>query len=109
MEMNQGPMEPLEEEGGEAKRTFIPLQAKIELVMKAERLVRAEKCMSYRAFCRLYELQPSQLRRWEKNIITMKKTLEHTTKKAGKLVCTTGPVSRLEHLRHNNGLQTHGT
>ena len=38
MEMNQGPMEPLEEEGGEAKRTFIPLQAKIELVMKAAKI-----------------------------------------------------------------------
>jgi len=63
MEMNQGPMEPLEEEEGEAKRTFILLQAKIELVMKAQQLIRAEKCMSYRDFCRLYELQPSQLRR----------------------------------------------
>ena len=100
MEMNQAPLEPLEEEDEDTKRTFIPLQAKIELVMKAERLVRAEKCMSYRAFCRLYEVQPSQLRRWEKNIITMKKTLENTTKKAGKLVCTTGRLSRLEHLRN---------
>jgi len=100
MEMNQAPLEPLEEEEEDTKRTFIPLQAKIELVMKAERLVRAEKCMSYRAFCRLYEVQPSQLRRWEKNIITMKKTLENTTKKAGKLVCTTGRLSRLEHLRN---------
>ena len=72
------PLEPLEEEEGDIKRTFIPLQAKIKLVMKAERLVRAEKCMSYRAFCRLYDVQPSQLRPWEKNIITMKKTLENT-------------------------------
>ena len=61
MEMNQAPLEPIEEEEGDTKRTFIPLQAKIELVMKAERSVRAEKCMSYRAFCRLYEVQPDKM------------------------------------------------
>jgi len=89
-----------EEQEEETKRTYMTLQAKIELVMKAERLVRAEKCMSIKAFCRQYDIQPSQLRRWEKNIVTMKKTLDGTTKNSNKLVCTTGRLSRLEHLRN---------
>jgi len=102
METNEETLHPAssEEQGEETKRTYISLQAKIELVMKAERLVRAEKCMSIKAFCRQYDIQPSQLRRWEKNIVTMKKTLEGTKKKANKVVCTTGRISRLEHLRN---------
>jgi len=82
METNEETLHPAssEEQGEETKRTYISLQAKIELVMKAERLVRAEKCMSIKAFFRQYDIQPSQLRRWEKNIVSMKKTLEGTKK-----------------------------
>ena len=63
METNEETLHPAssEEQGEETKRTYISLQVKIELVMKAERLVRAEKCMSIKAFCHQYDIQPSQL------------------------------------------------
>jgi len=97
METNEETLHPAssEEQGEETKRTYISLQAKIELVMKAERLVRAEKCMSIKAFCRQYDIQPSQLRRWEKNIVTMKKTLEGTKKRQTKSYVQQGKFPNL--------------
>lgn len=99
METLESPPECPEVAADNGSRLFVPLQVKIELVMKAERVVRAEKSMSFRAFCRQHEVQPSQLRRWEKNLLTMKKTLENTRKKKTKVACTSGRTSRLAHLK----------
>jgi hypothetical protein len=61
------------------KREFIRLEQKIELCLKANRLVRAEKKMSLRAFCDAEGIQPSQLRRWEKRVCLMKMKAESST------------------------------
>ena len=90
---------PAANEGTE--RLFLPLTVKIDLCMKAERLVRAEKSMSLKAFCREHEIQPSQLRRWEKKLVFMKQALDITKKKASKKSCQPGRPSRLEKYRND--------
>jgi hypothetical protein len=80
-------------------RAYFSLHDKVALCLEAERRVNAEKSLSLKAFCREKELQPSQLRRWQKNVVTMNKVLNNTTKKKVKKVCTIGRPSRLEKIR----------
>lgn len=77
------------------KRAFIPLAQKIDLCIEAERVVRAEKKKSLKGFCRENNIQPSQLRRWTKNLIPMKQALEACTNKRTRLVCSNGRRSKL--------------
>jgi hypothetical protein len=58
------------------KREYIRLEKKISLCIKAEFVVKAEKRMSFRAFCAKEGVQPSQLRRWTKNLLQMKQVVE---------------------------------
>ena len=83
------------EDNLKAKRAIIPLQQKIDLCIEAERLVKAEKKVSLKAFCRENNVQPSQIRRWWKKLVNMKKTLDNTTKKSMKLTCHIGKPSVL--------------
>ena len=73
---------PADNEGTE--RMFLPLTVKIDHCMKAEGLVRAEKNISLKGFCREHGIQPSQLRRWEKKLVFMKQALDITKRKASK-------------------------
>jgi hypothetical protein len=86
-------------EAAVVNRTYKSIHDKIGLCLEAERRVNAEKELSLKAFCREHDLQPSQLRRWQKNIVRMKSMLEDTTKKKAKKVCTVGRPSRLEKIR----------
>ena len=82
------------------ERLYIPLGVKIDLCIQAERVVRAEKKESLKAFCRRHEIQPSQLRRWSKNLMKMKQTVDETKRKATRVACTSGRPSRLEKIQH---------
>ena len=82
-----------------SNKFFLPLTVKINLCLKAERLVRAEKSTSLKAFCRDHGIQPSQLRRWEKRLVHMKQALDITKRKASKKSCQPGRPSRLEKYR----------
>jgi hypothetical protein len=86
-------------EAAVVNRSYKSLNDKIGLCLEAERRVNAEKELSLKAFCREHDLQPSQLRRWQKNLVQMKKMLDNTTRKKGKKVCTLGRPSRLEKIR----------
>eukprot|EP00977_Amphora_coffeiformis_P014977 scaffold4274_cov175-Amphora_coffeaeformis.AAC.16 len=57
------PIEAAVETGDKPKKAYLPLTMKIELCLKAERQVWAEKSLSLKAFCRQHNIQPSQLRR----------------------------------------------
>lgn len=85
-----------ETEDNNGKRLYRTLGDKIELCMKAERLVRAEQKLSWKAFCRENDVDPSQLRRWTKNLVNMKKAIDKTRKKATVKACCGGRPSRLE-------------
>lgn len=103
MEINNTPVEPSEDPAdkqNDGKRNFLSLHQKIHMVMKAERMVRAEKSMSLKAFCRQHNVLPSQMRYWTKNLVNMKKALEGTTRKSGRVACTTGQKSRLASCSH---------
>ena len=84
-----------------SNRVYWTLEDKVSLCIEADKVVNAEKRMSFRGFvCVKSEehglpLQPSQLRRWMKNISSMKAALEHTTKKKTKVTCNMGRKSRL--------------
>jgi hypothetical protein len=86
-------------EAAVVNRTYTSLHDKIGLCLEAERRVNAEKELSLKAFCREHHLQPSQLRRWQKNLVKMKSMLDETTRKKAKKVCTLGRPSRLEKIR----------
>lgn len=92
-------METLQTSQKPVKRNYIPITEKINLLLKAERVVKLEKAMSMKAFCREEGIQPSQMRRWGKNLKIMKQSLDITTKKSKKLTCQPGRPSRLEKLR----------
>jgi hypothetical protein len=100
--MEDAPEEPAvaeEPDSPPSKRTFITLQRKVDLCAEAEENVFVSESMSLKAFCRANDIQPSQLRRWKKNLLMMKKTIDSTTKKKTKKVCTVGRPSRLEGIR----------
>ena len=88
-----------EEEAQAPKRNCMPVSLKIDMCIECERVVRAEKKMSFKAHCREKGVDPAQLRRWTKNIVQMKQAVEHTAKKKTKLVCTAGRRSALWKLR----------
>ena len=62
---------------GRVKHTIME---KIDMCIEAERVVRAEKKMSFKAFCRSKDVQPSQLCCWTKNLVKMKAALDRTKK-----------------------------
>ena len=97
----------MEEEAAEAaeikpKQALWLLDEKLTLCIKCERLVKAKKKMSMKKFCRMVEnregklLQPSQLRRWGKNIGKIRDALNNTRKKKSRVSINTGRKSRLE-------------
>ena len=73
------------------------LDEKLGLCIKCEHLVKAEKKMSLKKYCRMVEnckghfLQPSQLQRWGKNIGKIRKTLD-STKNEFKVTTNRGKV-----------------
>ena len=81
------------------KRSYIPLVNKIDLCMKAERVVRTEQLVSLKAFCRDNNIQPSQLRRWHKNMDKMKRVVTDTKRKKTKTATMPGRPSRLDKLK----------
>ena len=81
------------------KRVYLTLHNKVGLVIEAEKVVNAEKKMSFKAFCREKDVDPAQLRRWTKNIVKYKQAMENTTKKRAKLVATVGRRSTLSNIR----------
>jgi hypothetical protein len=76
------------------KRKYQTLQEKVSLCIQADLQVKAQKKMSWKAFCREHDVDPSQLRRWTKNLIKMKQALENTTKKKSKKATMPGRLSR---------------
>ena len=84
-----------EEESPKKNRIFRSLSEKVGLCIEAECVVKAEKKMSFRAFCREKDVDPAQLRRWQKNIVKYKKAMEDTTRKKTKLTANMGKKSRL--------------
>lgn len=88
-----------DDESPPPKRAYITIDEKIELCIKAERLVLAEKVISLKAFCRQHAIQPSQLRRWQKNLVKLKSSLEATRKKKTRLATMPGRPSRLDKIR----------
>ena len=96
-----------EEEVAEAaevkpKQAFWLLDEKLALCIECEKLVKAEKKMSMKEFCRMVEnrvgklLQPSQLWRWGNNIGKIWDTLNNTRKKKSRVSINIGRKSRLE-------------
>jgi hypothetical protein len=79
------------------KCEFIRLEKRIYLCLKASHLFCAEKKMSLRAFCEEEGMQPSQLRRWEKQLVLMKTATE--TSSITRTTLNTGrpSVLQLEH------------
>ena len=77
------------------RRIYFSLSEKIDMCIEAERVVKAEKKLSMKAYCREKGIDPSQLRRWTKHLVHMKQAVEATTKKKTKLVCTQGRRSSL--------------
>lgn len=84
--------EEIDQEEGEQKqnRRFHSFSDKIEMYMQAQQICKAEKTMSWKAFCWSKQIDLSQLRRWTKNLGDMKKALDQTFFKKTKKVCTTG-------------------
>ena len=80
------------------KRIYHTLHEKVSLCIKAEKWCVAEKRMSKRRFCQEHDLDPAQLRKWNKNLVNMKKAMENTTRKKTKKVCGTGRPSGLKHI-----------
>ena len=83
------------EDSPKKRRVYHSLAAKVDMCIECEKVVRAEKKMSMKAFCREKEVDPSQLRRWTKRLVHMKQAMDNTSKKKSKLVCGTGRRSRL--------------
>ena len=81
------------------RRIYLSLSEKINMCIEAEQVVSAEKRLSFKAFCRERDVDPSQLRRWQKNLLKMKQTIDSTSRKKTKLVCTTGRKSRLDRMK----------
>lgn len=81
------------------KKSYKILSEKTELVLKAECLVRAEKVMSLHAFAQMHDVQPSQIRRKEKNLMKMKHTLDSTKRKKAKKACMPCKPSRLDKIK----------
>ena len=85
-------------------RAYYCLGDKIDICIEAERRVNAEKELSFKAFCREVEdrygvpLQPGQLRRWQKNLMTMKH-IQDASRKKTKVACNLGRNSRLERIK----------
>eukprot|EP00977_Amphora_coffeiformis_P028685 scaffold36528_cov374-Amphora_coffeaeformis.AAC.1 len=75
------------------QRHFITLNAKIDLCIKCEREVKAEKTISYLGFCRANQVDPSQLRRWRKDLVRLKRMADDS--KASKKTCSAGRPSSL--------------
>ena len=75
------------------QRRFISLNAKIDLCIKCEREVGAEKSISYLGFCRENCVDPAQLRRWRKDIVRLKRMADNSS--ANKKTCSTGRPSSL--------------
>ena len=86
------------------KKRYWALSDKIDMCKQAENLPDEQ---SFRSFCRERKVQPSQLRRWKKNLATIKKTLESTTNKK-KMVCTTGRKNTNSHSCREADKDTHG-
>ena len=90
---------PEEEEDEKHNRNCIPIHEKVSLCIEAERVVRAEKKMSLKAFCREKGIWPSNLRSWQKNLAKLKQAMDRTSKKKTRLVATTGRRSELWGIR----------
>lgn len=88
-----------EEEEEKRKRVTVTLAEKISLCIEAERRVKAEKNISWKGYCREKDIDPSQLRRWTKNLVRMKNSLENTTKKSTRVACNTGRPSQLNKIK----------
>jgi hypothetical protein len=78
------------------KKKYISLNDKLGYCIEAEKVVNAEKTQSLKKFCKERGFQPSQLRRWQKRMVEMKKALERTRKKKTVKACTHGRPSRLD-------------
>ena len=81
------------------KRIYVSLSDKVGICAEAEQVVNTEKILSFKAFCREKDVDPAQLRRWQKNILKMKQAMDSTSRKKTKLVCTTGRKSRLDRMK----------
>ena len=81
------------------RRIYLSLSDKIDMCIEAEQVVSAEKSLSLKAFCRERDVDPAQLRRWQKNIVKMKQAMDKTSRKKTKLVCSTGRKSRLDTMK----------
>ena len=82
-------------------RFTLTLAEKIGMCIDAERLVKAEKRMSWKGHCRLKEIDPSQLRHWTKTLVKMKTTMELTRRKKSEVACNEGGPSRLDKVKHH--------
>ena len=91
-----------------SKRATWLLDEKLGLCIECERLVKAEKKMLMKEYCRMVKnregrfLQPSQLRRWTKNIGKIREALDHTKKKKTKVTTNKGRQLRLEPYKGTN-------
>lgn len=74
------------EEGEEPKQKKLvyTLDYKVQLVLKAGRMVHAEKSVSLKGFSHKHNVDPVQLQRWMKNVNEMKSWLDGITRKKAK-------------------------
>ena len=59
------------------KRNHSTLNEKMRLCIATERKVYTEKSISLKSLCRSHSIQPSQLRRWRKNLANIRRKLEN--------------------------------
>eukprot|EP00977_Amphora_coffeiformis_P007463 scaffold1634_cov137-Amphora_coffeaeformis.AAC.2 len=77
------------------KKQYIPIEEKISLVLEAERLVKAEKKMSWKGFCKEHQINLSNLRKWSRNVVKMKQRLDETHAKKSKVSMSPGRPSSI--------------
>lgn len=63
------------------KKLFMLLHKKVEMRLEAERVIYREKALLIKAFCRQKGVQPQQLHRWRKKLVTLKEGLASNIKK----------------------------
>lgn len=80
---------------GKRKKQYVTIEQKISFVLEAERLVKAEKKMSWKSFCKERGIDPSNLRKWSRNVVKMKQTLDQTRAKKSKVSLSTGRPSSI--------------
>ena len=92
-------------EDDKKKRVYLTLAMKIDMCIESELRLATEEKPSLKVYCREksdelgIDIQPSQIRRWKKNLDNMKKAVDGTRKKRSKVACTTGRKSCLHKWR----------